>query len=82
MNVKFIVTKDGRIVFGDKDYRQDGHFCIAVMNGIAEENVANGGIADLENKRIWGESTEYGKYNVEQMRELLPDWQVDRPGPY
>ena len=82
MNVKFNVTKDGRVIFGDEDYKKDGHYAIAIVNDIVEENIANGGIADLENKRIWGTSTGYGDYDVQQMKRLLPDWQIDRPGPY
>lgn len=82
MNVKFIVTKDGCVIFGNKDYNKDYHFAIATANKIPEKEIKNGGIADLENKRIWGTSTGYGDYDAQQMRELLPGWQIDRPGPY
>ncbi len=82
MNVKFIVTKDGRVVFGEKDYKKDGHSTIAFFQKIPDENVLCGGIADTESRRIWGTSTGYGDYNVQHMQRLLPDWRIDPPGRY
>lgn len=92
MVVKFIVVcedaggckkyKRYKIVFGDKYYTDDYHADIADKAGIPYKKVCGGGIADLEEKHIWGTSKKFGPYNPEILKKLLPDWTIDEPSDY
>lgn len=82
MQVKFIVTRRGQVVFGDRFYQEDMHYKVARRNGVQKHEIANGGIADLETRRIWGKSYDFGPYDREQLLILLPDWDVTIPGNY
>ncbi len=82
MIVKFIVTKNGQVFFGDKFYQNDMHYKVAYRNGVPEFEISGGGIADLEAKKIWGKSYDFGPYDKERLMALLPDWEIDSPGNY
>lgn len=82
MTVKFIVTRSGQVVFGDRSYQDDMHYKVARRNGIQEHEIANGGIADLETRKIWGKSYDFGPYDKEYLMNLMPDWDIAVPGNY
>ena len=81
MVVKFIVTAD-KVVFGDKYFDDDYHRQVAIRNRVPESDVLGGGLADLEQKRIFGTSYGYGSYDPEVVRRLLPGWEVSDPCVY
>lgn len=76
--LKFIVG-DGRVILGG-DYKRVKHSDIAKKHGV--RRVSNAGLADLRRKIIFGSSKEYGPYDVQEMKRLLPSWQVDAPTAY
>jgi len=82
MTVKFIVTRSGRVVFGGRFYADDMHYKVARHNGVQEHEIANGGIADLVTRKIWGKSYDFGPYQREVLMQLLPDWDIAVPGDY
>ncbi len=82
MTVKFIVTRSGQVVFGDRFYADDMHYKVAHRNGVQKHEIANGGIANLETRKIWGKSYDFGPYEREILIQLLPDWDIAVPGDY
>ena len=82
MTVKFIVTRSGQVIFGDQPYKEDMHFKVAERNGIRKEEIANGGLADLDAKKIGGKSYDFGPYDKEYLMKLMPDWDIAVPGNY
>ncbi len=82
MIVKFIVTKDESVYFGDRFYRNENHADIAFRFSVEKKMVAGGGLADINSKRIFGTSRLYGAYDPVKIKELLPDWQVEKPSYY
>ena len=81
MVVKFVATQD-RVVFGNRDFRDDYHSDVARDNGVPKSSVRGGGLADLAGRRIFGTSYGFGPYNVEEIRRLLPEWRVDQSSDY
>ncbi len=81
MTVKFIVS-GGQVIFGDRHYTRDFHAEIAERTGVPESSVAGGGLADLDSNRIFGTSYGFGPYSVEQLKQLLPSWEVESPSSY
>ncbi len=82
---KFVLYTDGvdmYMIIGARDFLLDGHEELAWRNGIRNESVLFGGIADLENHRIWGKSYRFGTYDTEAIRQILPDWQIDPSSDY
>ena len=78
MIVKFIITKNGRIIFGTRPANEEFHADIAKNNDILLNEVAGGGRADLEKKSIFGSSTAFGKYDYKTVKKALPEWKVER----
>ena len=81
MIVKFIVTKDKKVFFGTDWFSREYHSDIAKANRVPEENIAGGGVANFENKIIYGNSRGFGPYDQAIIQELLPDWDVRPPKP-
>lgn len=82
MTVKFIVTVNGQIFFGDCDFRSDMHYKVGERNGVRKSEIANGGVADLVARKVWGMSYDFGPYDREQLAVLLPGWEIAIPGDY
>jgi len=81
MIVKFIVAA-GRIIFSDEHYHRNLHSDVAERNGIPTKEVSGGGLADTEQKRIFGTSYGFGQYDPEAVARLLGDWTVEIPSDY
>ena len=79
MVVKFIVVKTdgGKIIFGDRPAKDEFHGDIANNHDIRREDIAGGGLADLNEKKIYGTSTGFGRYDPVTVKRLLPDWNVE-----
>ena len=77
-NRKFIVTKDGRIFFSRAlgKYDIETHEAIARREGLKDEEVVGGGLADCDSRFAHGFSGKYGTYNLEEVQKLLPHWRV------
>lgn len=75
---KFIVTKD-KVFFGNKKCSKDSHLNISEENKISRDLVLGGGIADMEDKEVFGYSSTFGKYDKEVVQDLLPEWKVNEP---
>ena len=81
MVVKFIVV-DNSVLFGEKPFAGDLHAAIAQRNSVSKSRVRGGGLADPENRRIFGTSYGFGPYCPEIIRQLLPGWKVEQPSSY
>ena len=79
MTVKFIVS-NGKVYFGDRHYSDDYHSDVAARAGV--RGVVGGGLADMEKRRIFGTSYGFGPYNPTQLKDILPDWQIECPSSY
>lgn len=77
MIVKFIITKEGGVIFGKKTADAEFHNDIAKENGIPLTEVVGGGRADLDTKRIFGKSSIFGPYDAKKLKILLPDWTIE-----
>lgn len=82
MIVKFIVTKDGNVYFGKRFFLNEAHKDIAFQYGVGKKTIQGGGLADFNTRRIYGTSYDYGQYDQEEVKKLLPDWNVEAPSLY
>ena len=78
MIVKFIVTKNRRIIFGNLSAKDEFHSDIAKKHEIKPEEIMGGGLADLDAKKISGTSTAFGRYDPQTVKRLLPDWDIEK----
>jgi hypothetical protein len=81
MIVKFVVTADC-VIFGSENYKNDFHAMVAEANGISDREVRGGGLADLEQRRVFGTSYGFGAYDPKAVACLLDGWTVEEPSDY